>query len=124
MIRKVLKWSCVGLLAILAAGIAYLAVQPDPGPYLVALRSDTPEQAGRALDAILAAEVDTPSGSIQYDGATFPPVSTEDLAMLGLRFYRKATGQAREPMKGDTSTWMDYSERVRRAVIVRRRPSR
>ena len=96
MVRKVLKILAIliGLAGVIAFG--YLAIQPDPGPYTVALHSDTPEQVSDALDAILAGDT-----TIVYDGATYPPVPTEDLQMLGMRYIRKIMVPSGEPLRGE-----------------------
>lgn len=117
MIRKIGKWICIVFLITAGIGLAYLAVQPDPGPYLVAFRSDRPEQVSRALDAILTSDT-----VISYDGGAFPPASTEELEVLGLRYFHKATGQAREPLQGDTAAWLGFAHRVR--VAIQSRPNR
>ncbi len=117
MVRKIFLWGGVVILILLAAGAVYLLTQPDPGPYIVALRSDTPDQVKRALDAILAAD-----SAIAYDGRTYPPVATDDLQKLGWRYYYKSTGQTREPLKGDTATWMGFANRV--ADKIRSSPGR
>jgi hypothetical protein len=51
-IPKILKWLIGAAAAALLAGVVYLAFQQDPGPYLVALRSDRPPQVSEALDAL------------------------------------------------------------------------
>lgn len=108
---KKLKWAGIVFLSLLGVGVVYLAVQPDPGPYIVALRSDTPEQVAEALDSILSADT-----MITYKGRAYPPLQYHELAALGLRYFRKATGQSQEPLKGDTATWMNFADRMAPAI--------
>lgn len=107
MIRKILKGFGITCVILLLGGMVYLSIQPDPGPYLVALRSDTPRQVSKALDAILSADTE-----IAYDGSRYPAVAKDDLWVLGQRYFQKATGNSREPLKGDTATWMEFANRV------------
>lgn len=101
---KLLKWGGALFVIFIFIGLAYLAVHPDPGPYLVALRSDTPEQVAKALDAL--------AGDTRVYNGTYPTVTIEDLRVLGRRYYRKATGQSQEPLIGDTAAWMGFAGRV------------
>lgn len=117
MIRRIAKWTGVGILGLAATGLIYLATRPDPGPYVVALRSDTPEQVSQALDAILAGDT-----QIIYDGNTYPPVSPEQLQVLGMRYFMKANGQTGEPLKGDTAIWIGFTTRISDALRTRTSP--
>lgn len=112
MARKILKWTGLALIAALLAGGAYLAFQPDPGPYLVALRSDTPEQVSKALDALLVSDTGV------YEGSAYPPATTEQLQTLHMRYFKKASGDAGEPLKGDTSTWVSFVNRISSAIVA------
>lgn len=107
MIRRILKWIAIGSVTAILIGVTYLALQPDPGPYLIALRSDTPEQVEKALGVILADDT-----VVTYDGAAYPAVSTEDLIVLGQRYFQKASGNSLEPLKGDTAVWIGFARRV------------
>ncbi len=114
MTRKILKWFGLVILILIIIGVTYLSTKSDPGPYIVVLRSDTPDQVSKALDAVLAADT-----FIHYDGRDYPPLTTEELQALGMRLFGKATGQAREPLQGDTAIWMGFANRVATAIQTR-----
>lgn len=114
MARKFVKWVGLVILISIIIGVTYLSVKPDPGPYIVALRSDTPDQVSKALDAILAGDT-----LIHYDGNTYPPLTIEQLQVIGMRLFGKATGQAREPLQGDTAAWMGFANRVATGIQTR-----
>ena len=118
MARKIVKACAAVLGLVFLGGIVYLSLRPDPGPYIVALRSDTPEQVQKALDAVLTSDT-----VIIYDGRTFTPPTFQELQTLGQRYFEKASGQSDEPLKGDTAAWVGFANRVNSFLWTRPRPS-
>lgn len=115
---RVLKWIAIAAVAVILVAIGYLSLQPDPGPYIVALRSDTPEQVSVALDAILTGDTE-----VIYQGRPYPPVPTDKLDVLGARYMSKAMGMSGEPLKGDTVVWVGFVNRIVSTLNTRaRRP--
>ncbi|MBI4177957.1 hypothetical protein HY522_00860 [bacterium] len=114
--HSIWKWIIAGLIVALVLGLAYLSMTPDPGPYLVALRSDHPDQVSEALDAL--------EGDTRVYNGVYPAVEMEDLQDLGRRYYRKYTGQSQEPLIGDTAAWIGFAHRITRMIYERQVPPR
>lgn len=106
MTGKVLKITGLVLIAATAGLAVYIWLQPDPGQYIVARHSDTPEQVAAALDSVL------PDTSVTAD----------QLQTLATRYHLKIQGGTNEPIKGDTVTWREFRDRVIVELNRRGRP--
>ncbi len=107
MIPKLLKITAISVTAALVIAFTYAYLRPDPGPYLVALRSDTPEQVEKALKAIVSADT-----MIYYDGRMYAPLNTDQLMVLSQRYFLKASGLVNEPLIGDSEAWVRMANRA------------
>lgn len=106
MTGKIFKGLGLLVVAGLVALFVYIWIQPDPGQYVVARHSDTPDQVSAALDSVLP---DT-------------GVSVDQLQTLATRYHLKIMGGTNEPLKGDTATWRSFRDRVIVELNRRGRP--